>query len=80
MPGWWGRDFDDLVRSDDELREWIAEGESRRLREHPVGTFFIQRQAIKMAAYGRFLAEDDVGALAAYVRWVHAGSWRPLSR
>ena len=33
-----------------------------------------------MAAYGRFLAEDDVGALAAYVRWVHAGSWRPLSR
>ena len=80
VPGFWGKDFDDLVRGDDELREWIAEGGSRRLREHPVGSFFIQRQAIKMAAYGRFLAEDDVGALAAYVRWVHAGSWQPLSR
>jgi len=80
VPGFWGRDFDDLVRSDDELHEWIAEGEIKRLLEHPVGGFFIRRQAIKMAAYGRFLSEDDVGALAAYVRWVRAGAWRPLAR
>jgi len=80
IPGYWGSDFDDLVRSDEELRHWIAEGEIRRITEHRISGFFFRRQAIRMAAYGRFLAPDDVQALAAYVRWIHAGTWRPLAR
>src|SRR5438552_4014807 len=80
VPGYWGADFDDLVRSDEELWHWIAEGEIRRITEHPISAFFFRRQAIKMAAFGRFLPEDDVRALAAYVRWIHAGAWRPLAR
>ena len=74
VPGFWGADFDDLVRSDEELWHWIAEGEIRRITEHPIGRFFFRRQAIKMAAYGQFIPEDDVRALAAYVRWIRAGS------
>src|SRR3989442_1092121 len=78
VPGFWGADFDDLVRTDDELRTWIAKGELARVAEHPIGGRFFQRQAIKMPAYRRFVPEDDLDALAAYVRWIHAGSWRPL--
>jgi len=80
VPSFWGADFDDLVRSDEELRQWIAEGEIRRITEDRIGAFFFRRQVIKMAAYGHFLAADDVHALAAYVRWIRAGSWRPLAR
>ena len=80
VPAFWGPDFDDLVRSDDELWHWIAEGEIRRIVAHPVGSFFLRRQAIKMAAYGQFVTEDDVRALAAYVRWIRDGSWRPRLR
>src|SRR5207237_1199447 len=80
VPGFWGADFDDLVRSDEELWHWIAEGEIRRITEHPISAFFFRRQAIKMAAFGRFLPEADVRALAAYVRWIHAGACRPPAR
>src|SRR5438132_1106230 len=73
-----GADFDDLVRGDDELRTWIAKGELARVAEHPIGGRFFKRQAIKMPAYEHFVPEADVEALAAYVRWIRAGSWRPL--
>ena len=31
-----------------------------------------------MPAFQRFIPEMDVDALAAYVRWIRAGSWKPL--
>ena len=37
VPGFWGADFDELVRDDAELREWIETGRVRRIAEHPVG-------------------------------------------
>ncbi len=80
VPAFWGADFDDLVRDDDELRTWIAKGEIPRLAEHPIARRFLRRQVIKMPAYGRFLPDADIDALTAYVRWIHAGSWRPLAR
>jgi len=80
IPAFWGSDFDDLVRDDDELRTWITKGEIPRIVEHPIGGHFFRRQAIKMPAYGRFVADEDVDALVAWVRWVHAGGWRPLAR
>jgi len=79
VPSFWGADFDDLVHSDEELRAWIAKGEIPRIAEHPVGGRFLRGQAIKMPAYGSFISEDDVRALAAYVRWIRAGAWRPLA-
>ena len=80
VPAWWGSDFDELVRDDEELRQWIREGAIERIAEHPVGRFFFRRQAIRMPAYGRFLQQPDIDALVAYVRWIRAGSWRPLLR
>jgi mono/diheme cytochrome c family protein len=80
IPGFWDDDFDELVRDDEELRRWIADGEIPRIAEHPIGGWFFRRQAIKMPAYERFVPEADREALAAYVRWIRAGTWRPLSR
>ena len=80
VPGFWGPDFDDLVRSEDELRSWIARGELARVAEHPIGGRFFKRQAIRMPAFQRFVPEMDLDALAAYVRWIRAGTWRPLIR
>ena len=77
IPGFWGSDYDDLVRSDAELHDWIDGGAITRITEHPIGGWFFRRQATKMPAYGKFLSPDDVAALEAYVRWVHAGTWRP---
>lgn len=80
IPALWGGDFDDLVRDDEELRRWIAKGEIPRISEHPIGGWFFRRQVIKMPAYERFLPQADIDALIAYVRWIHAGAWRPLLR
>ncbi|HJQ83736.1 MAG TPA: c-type cytochrome [Candidatus Binatia bacterium] len=79
VPAFWGADFDDLVRDDEELRTWIAKGEIPRLVEHPVAVRFLRRQIVKMPAYDRFLPPADIDALAAYVRWIRAGAWRPLA-
>jgi hypothetical protein len=68
------------VRDDGELRSWIAKGEIPRIAEHPIGSRFLKNQAIKMPAYERFLPAADLDALAAYVRWIRAGAWRPLAR
>src|SRR6266550_1386151 len=66
------------IAGDLELRTWIAKGELARVAEHPIGGGFFRRQAIKMPAYEHFVPEADVDALAAYVRWIRAGSWKPL--
>jgi len=80
IPGFWGTDFDELVRSDDELEQWIAEGKIARVAEHPIGGRFFRRQAVQMPAYGKFRSPEEIQALIAYVRWVHAGTWQPLAR
>ncbi len=79
IPGFWGADFDDLVRSDDELRAWISDGKITRIAEHPIGGWFFRRQAIKMPAYERFVPREDIDALVAYLRWIRAGTWQPLA-
>ncbi len=76
IPGFWGDDYDELVRSDDELHQWIADGEIPRISQHPIGGYFFRRQAAKMPAYGKLLPPDDIEALEAYVEWIHAGAWK----
>jgi len=81
IPGFGGQDFDELVRSDEELRGWIASGGIPRLTGDPLASYFIERQRIRMPAYAHHLSGADIDALAAYVRWVAAGEWQtaPLS-
>ncbi len=80
IPGFWGEDFDELVRDDGELREWIAEGHLDRIEDHPIGGIYFKRQRTQMPPYGQWLPAEDIDALVAYVKWVRAGTWRPLLR
>ena len=80
VPGFWEEDYDELVRGDAELHQWITEGVIPRISEHPIGGWFFRRQAVKMPAYGRFLSPEDVAAIEAYVKWVRAGAWREKMR
>src|SRR6185503_9765363 len=51
IPAWDGPDFPELVKDDQELRDWILDGGTRRLTGNPVARWFIERQPIKMPAY-----------------------------
>jgi mono/diheme cytochrome c family protein len=70
IPGFWGGDFEELVRDDGELRAWIESGQLQRVAEHPVGKRFFERQRVKMPPFGQFLPSEDIDALIAYVRWL----------
>ncbi|TME70118.1 MAG: c-type cytochrome [Chloroflexi bacterium] len=76
IPGFWDRDFDELVRDDGELHAWIGKGELPRISNHPIGRIFFHRQAIKMPRYEDVRPQADLDALVAYVRWIRAGTWR----
>lgn len=76
IPGWWGHDYRDLVRDDEELRGWILDGGIPRLTEHPIAPYFIERQRIQMPAYRERIDEEQLAALMAYVTWVNEGAWR----
>ena len=76
VPSFWGRDFDDLVRDDVELRQWLSDGKIARIAEHPIGGWFFRRQALKMPAYRDRLRKEEIDALVTYVRWIRTGPWR----
>jgi mono/diheme cytochrome c family protein len=69
IPGWYGADFLDLVRSREEFNEWIREGELRRLTEHAIASRFIRRQKIRMPAY-EDLTDIDLDDLWSYTEWL----------
>ncbi len=70
IPSWDGADFSELVANDQELRDWILDGGTKRISEHPVGRWFIARQLIKMPAYRHQASDDEVQAVIAYIRWL----------
>jgi mono/diheme cytochrome c family protein len=76
IPGWWGKDFRDLVRDDAELRQWILDGHIDRLETHPIASYFTKAQRIKMPAYRAFLTDEQVEELMRYVRWINEGDWQ----
>lgn len=76
IPGWWGSDFEELVTSEEELREWIEKGEIKRLTSHPIARYFVEWQRAKMPKFEKFLKPREIDALVSYVRWVHEGKWR----
>jgi mono/diheme cytochrome c family protein len=76
IPGFGGHDFADLVRSDAELRDWIARGRIERLETNALARYFIDRQRVQMPDFGRFLSPEQIEDLAAYVRWLSREPWR----
>jgi mono/diheme cytochrome c family protein len=81
IPGFGGEDYHELVRNDDELRGWIAEGGIPRLRDDQLASYFLERQRIQMPAFKDHLKPEEIDALIAYVRWLAVGDWQnaPLS-
>ena len=72
IPAWDGDEFVDLVRDDDELREWILEGRLERLWTNPAARVFLQRQKTQMPAYRDHLSASQLDALVTYIRWLRA--------
>ena len=72
IPSWDGADFPDLAQDEAEVREWIIDGSPRRLREHPVASFFLRRQIVQMPAYRGTLDDDEVARILDYIRWLRA--------
>jgi mono/diheme cytochrome c family protein len=69
IPGWYGADFEDLVRNREEFDTWVRKGWIPRLAGHPVASFFIRRQRIAMPAYAN-LQPEELDALWAYTQWL----------
>jgi mono/diheme cytochrome c family protein len=70
VPPWDGADYAELVRGDDELRQWVRNGAPDRLRANPAARHFLEGEAVQMPAYGDRVKPAELDALAAYVRWV----------
>jgi mono/diheme cytochrome c family protein len=73
VPSWSGSDFTELVRDDQELRDWVLDGGPRRLTGNPVARLFLERQQLHMPAYRGRVTKAELGALVAYIRWLRSG-------
>ncbi len=69
IPGWYGADFRDLVKSREEFDLWVRKGAIPRIADHPIARFFIQRQRVSMPAYSESTAKE-LDELWAYVQWL----------
>lgn len=70
IPPWRGPDFGELVRSEDELREWILDGNIARLESNPFARFFTDRQIVQMPAYEGRLSESQLESIVDYIQWL----------
>ena len=70
IPSWDGADFPELVRNDQELRDWILDGGTPRLVNDRLARVFLERQPIKMPAYRNFISPEEVDRLVDYVHWL----------
>jgi cytochrome c553 len=78
VPGLFGADYDELVRSPAELLQWIRSGISDRFSDNPVARTVIARQALKMPAYGNHLDATQLEDLAALVEWLASRDWERM--
>lgn len=79
IPSWDGADFAELVHDEGEFGEWVKHGVSGRFRANPAAVFFLKRARLHMPAFEKHLADGDLAALWAYVRWVRGPGARPDS-
>ena len=79
VPSWDGADFPELVTSETEFREWVEKGVSKRFAGNPAAMFFLKRANLHMPAFEHHLADGDLPALWAYVRWLRTPAASPDS-
>jgi mono/diheme cytochrome c family protein len=68
VPAWDGEEFVELVRDEDELREWILYGRIERLWQNPAARHFLEGQRTPMPAYHDHLSDGELDKLVTYVR------------
>ncbi len=75
VPGWYGADFEDLVRDRPEFDQWVTEGTIPRLANHPVASFVMARQRLTMPAYSGTTPQqlDDLWAYTQWLSETHGG-------
>lgn len=69
IPGWYGSDFRDLVRSREEFDDWVLRGSIPRLEANPIASHFVRRQRLQMPPY-RGLTREELDELWAYAQWL----------
>ena len=70
VPGWIGADFSSLVQNQQEFREWVMDGRSKRMARNPAASFFLERANLYMPSFRNALKPKDVDALWAYVQFL----------
>lgn len=69
VPGWYGADFEDLVRNREEFDTWVRKGAIPRIEASLFASYFTRRQRIAMPRY-ESLPPEDLDALWAYTQWL----------
>jgi len=72
VPGWLGEDYNELVRDDGELKQWILEGGIDRFARDRLAGYFLARQRLQMPVYRAVLTPDDAEAIGTYIRTLRA--------
>ena len=80
IPAWTGADFEELVRNEGELEEWILDGVPVRLSNNPLALHFLDHQAVKMPAYRGFVSAADISGIKAYLRWLRGKPLAPAKK
>ncbi len=70
IPSWDGADFPELASNDQEIREWILDGTSKRFAASRLARFFLERQPIKMPAYRGHVTDAQVDRIVDYIHWL----------
>jgi len=72
VPGFAGGNFTDLVRNEEEFRDWVRWGTNHRLERNPVVAWFWRRQKLHMPAYDGILDDAQIGDLWAWVQAIRS--------
>jgi mono/diheme cytochrome c family protein len=70
IPAWEGPVFDDLVKNDGELDDWIRNGSTPRMKNNRFANYFLTRQVVEMPPYDAALSDDEVKSVTAYIKWL----------
>ena len=72
VPAWTGKEYKELLRSDEELEQWIMNGRSDRFANDPIASWFLDRATLQMPAYREKMTPDDFEAIKAYIMWLNS--------
>lgn len=73
VPGWQGKDTEDLVLSHEEFRQWVKEGRPDRFAKNKLAMFFLTHEPVRMPAFKDHLPDSLIDELDSLYYWVRSG-------